>query len=163
MKIFENVTKKIIYTFTTKPDQYVHVDKPRTLQDHRQIQFNNWCKIYGVYNGSYLPKSCDKLLKKGWVETTSANNNSGDNRSFKRKSNNQEIRFDYGKLHKNGTFEPQHYHWNNPSAQNIKPKKMKNKQLYLDRYGGTCARKSLESHLSPLDKDYEGVIKNGKR
>lgn len=45
----------------------------------------------------------------------------------------------------------------------VENKKMKNKQLYLDRYGGTCARKSLESHLSPLDKDYEGVIKNGKR
>lgn len=67
--------RRMVYNNTVKPEHYVHVDEPKTLQDKRQIQFNKWCRRNGVYCGSYLPANPDTLNKKGksWTEITAKN------------------------------------------------------------------------------------------
>ena len=142
MKIF----RKLVYALTEKPNHYVHVDKPKTLQDYRQVQYNNWCKALGVYNGSYLPKNPNKLMesgKKGWRETKGKPDKTV--RNFQRKSSGQRVRFD-------DETEDQiaHYHWTNP-----RPTKVHYKMIteYLDRYGRPCTKNDDRHHLAPLDKD----------
>jgi hypothetical protein len=67
MKLINHLTKSMIYKLTSKPECYVHIDNPKTLQEKRQVQYNRWCKAKGVFNGSYLPQKPDTLTKKvGW-------------------------------------------------------------------------------------------------
>lgn len=147
-KIFD----RFVFRHTEKPEHYVHVDRPKTLQDHRQVQYNNWCKRYGVYNGSYLPENPDTLKKKGWKETTAPKNRSGTHRDFQRKSSGQMVRYD-DKEFKRGHWEDEHYHWEN--AKSVKERrKLSDSEKYIDRYGRICADGAKESHLAPKDKKY---------
>ena len=68
MNMIKKIKNRIIYGLTEKPSCYVHVDEPKSLQDYRQIQYNNWCKAKGVFNGSYLPYKPETLLKRGWKD-----------------------------------------------------------------------------------------------
>jgi len=147
MGILNKMVRGVIFHCTSKPKHYVHVDKPKTLQDYRQVQYNNWCKAKGVYNGSYLPKDPNKLTdagKKGWVETTASKNTSG-NRNFMRKSSRQIVRFD-----PESDSQIAHYHWTNPNP-TIRGYRLRTK--YLDRYGKPCTDRDDSHHLAPLDKD----------
>ena len=146
MKIIDKIMKNLVYHLTDKPKQYVHVDKPKSLQDDRQVQYNKWCKAKSVYNGSYLPSNPDVLTesgKKGWYETKGSKD--GKIRNFKRKSSGQTVRYD-------GETDKQiaHYHWNNPKP-TIRNLKLQTK--YLDRYGNPCTERDDSHHLAPLDKN----------
>ena len=149
-----------VYKHSKKPECYKRVkNPPKTMaekisraQDARQQQYNNWCKRYGVYNGSYLPDNPDTLKKKGWVETTSPQNTTGNHRNFKRKSGGQMVRYD-SKVFRKGRYEDEHYHWENANGTE-KRRKIDKKEKYLDRYGNVCADGSSESHLAPKDKNY---------
>lgn len=155
MRFTKKFTKEFVYSVTKKPDCYVRVDNPKTLQDLRQIQYNNWCKAKGVYSGSYLPANPDLLQKngkKGWQETTNPRNTTGDNREFTRMSTGQVVRHEKTKYIRNKTID-EHYHWLTANSKNQKRKNQKN-ALYYDRYGKTCAEGSKESHLAPFDKNY---------
>ena len=151
MNIFKRVGKAIIYHLTEKPECYVHVDVPSSLQEYRQLQYNNWCKGYGVYNGSYLPTDPHTLLKKGWKETTSPKNRTAD-KEFKRMSSGQDIRYEPKKYTIKKTTD-EHYHWINPRLKGMS-KTAHKKVEYNDRYGRVCAEGTRESHLAPLDKKY---------
>lgn len=144
MKFLNRIARSIIYHLTVKPSCYVHVEKPRTLQDHRQIQYNNWCRGKCVYSGSYLPKNPTTLNRKGWIDITSSMNKSGI-KHFMRKSSGQVVRFD-----PENNFQINHYHWSNPL-----PTKSSHKLLtkYLDRYGLPCTKRDDRHHLAPLDKN----------
>lgn len=144
MGIFSKIARSVVYRCTEKPTHYVHVDKPKTMQEHRQVQYNNWCKAKGVYNGSYLPKNPDTLLRKGWTESTHVNNISG-KRHFSRKSFGQIVRFD-----PENNNQIDHYHWHNPSPTKTGHKV---KTEYLDRFGQPCTKYDDQHHLAPLDKD----------
>lgn len=144
MGILKKIARSVVYSCTEKPTHYVHVDKPKTLQEHRQVQYNNWCKAKGVYNGSYLPKNPNALNHKGWIDITANNNNSG-KKHFLRKSSGQVVRFD-----PEDEDQIDHYHWYNP---NPTIPKHKLKTLYLDRYGKPCTERDNSHHLAPLDKD----------
>lgn len=148
-----SLLRKVVYALTQKPKHYVHIDTPKSLQDYRQMQYNNWCKRYGVYNGSYLPKKPDTLIKKGWIEVTPKINNSGDNREFQRKSDSQYVHHEKTKHDKNGRLIDEHYHWKN-AKNHSEWKKVSYEIKYIDRYGNTCKKRSEQSHLAPLDKDY---------
>lgn len=156
MNFFNKLFNKFVYLNTVKPQHYIHVDKPKTLQDHRQIQYNKWCKRYGVYNGSYLPKECDTLHRKGWIETKRYDSK---RRFFQRKSSGQRVRLDLENID-----QIEHYHWINPKP----TKKHRLKLEYLDRYGNPCSKKDQGHHLAPLDKDcpynaYKSNKKKGKK
>lgn len=153
MSILSKIGRNIVYHVTEKPSHYVHVDKPKSLQDLRQVQYNNWCKTKGVYNGSYLPKNPDMLSnKRGWIESNGRPDKQV--RNFQRKSTGQKVRFDA-----ENEKQYDHYHWENGnSIDSVRKKKACEK--YIDRYGNVCREKSPESHLSPLDKDY--IYKNKK-
>lgn len=144
MDIFNKIIKRIVYLCTEKPTHYVHVDNPKTLQEHRQIQYNNWCKAKGVYNGSYLPKNPDILNHRWWVDITSVKNKRTI-KHYKRKPTGQIVRFD-----PEDENQIDHYHWYNP---NPTIPKHKLKTLYLDRYGKPCTERDNSHHLAPLDKD----------
>ncbi len=146
-KIFNN----FVYKFTKKPDHYIHVDNPKNLQDYRQIQYNNWCKRKGVYNGSYLPENPNTLLKKGWRNITRSKID--DHYKYERKSSKQVVRFDKDKIEK-GILKDKHYHWENPKLDTTSSY-LKKKTNYIDRYGKVCARKSKESHIAPKDRKYD--------
>lgn len=153
MRILNKIIKSVVYHCTEKPEHYVHVDEPKTMQERRQVQYNNWCKAKGVYNGSYLPKNPNLLMssgKKGWVEITSLNDSTRRHRTFRRKSSGQVVDYHYKCLTKRNTIADEHYHWNNLSY----TKKMGKMNKYIDRYGKLCNAKSQESHLAPLDKKY---------
>ncbi len=136
----------IVYALTKKPDEYVHVSKPKTLQDHRQVQYNNWCKAKGVYNGSYLPTNPDILSGRGWKETRGSADKSV--RNFQRLSSGQMVRFD-----KESEKQYDHYHWKNATSDAEFRKKPADIQ-YKDRYGMPCSQKSGRHHLAPLDEEY---------
>lgn len=148
-KLFRNV----VYMCTDKPKHYVHVDKAKTLQDCRQIQYNNWCKAKGVYNGSYLPRDFKKLTRKGWVDITSPRNNTGI-KEYKRKSSGQQIRYD-----PENDDQFSHYHWYNPKPTRRKFLITK----YLDRYGEPCTERDHSHHLAPLDAKYYKKKKKGRK
>ncbi|MFA6624239.1 MAG: hypothetical protein WCS80_00540 [Bacilli bacterium] len=99
------MTRRYIYGKTEKPKHYVHVDKAETIQDERQIQFNNWCKRKGVFNGSYLPVNPDTLEKKGWRKIERPKKKAEDYEQYERKSSGQIVRYDmenndqYGHYH----------------------------------------------------------------
>ncbi len=150
MSIFSKIGRSIVYHTTKKPSHYIHVVKPKSLQDLRQIQYNNWCKCKGVYNGSYLPSDPNKLTKKGWIESQGKPDKTV--RNFQRKSSGQMVRFDAENEKQNN-----HYHWKN-GTDKISIRKTEPSKKYIDRYGNICAEKSPESHLAPLDKDY--IYKN---
>ena len=153
MGIIKSLANKIVYSLTKKPEHYVHVDKPKNLQDLRQIQYNNWCKAKGVYNGSYLPEKPDTLLKKGWVDITSPYNKTGYIRDFRRKSSGQVVEFNDTKINQFNELEEKHYHWRTPESLPENGRKEKEFTRF-DRYGKPCTRKEQRSHLAPLDKDY---------
>lgn len=155
MGILKKIARSVVYHCTERPSHYVHVDEPKTLQEYRQVQYNNWCKFKGVYNGSYLPKDPNRLKessKKGWIEITSFKNETGRHRTFKRKSSGQVVDYHFKAPTKRGTIADEHYHWRNGFVLN-KPKK--NKMIYLNRFGNPCLKNSKESHLAPFDKDYD--------
>lgn len=139
-----------VYKHTEKPKEYVHLDEPKTLQEHRQVQYNNWCKKNGVYNGSYLPESPDTLTKKGkgWVETKGKPDKTV--RNFTRKSSGQKVQFNGDRINNKGKLEDKHYHWKNIDKNG---KEIKGHERF-DRYGKPCEDGSPESHLAPLDKKY---------
>ncbi len=154
---------KVVYATTKKPEHYAHVDKPKTFQDHRQVQYNNWCKRKGVYNGSYLPEDPQTLLKKGkgWEYATKHEEHKQDNKQYQRKSSKQIVRFDNDKVEE-GILKEKHYHWEVGKSVREQREIRKNKQHeYIDRYGERCREKSPESHLGCLDKDYN--IRNKKK
>lgn len=76
MYFLKNIFRHFVYYNTKKPKCYVHIDEAKSLQDFRQIQYNNWCKRNAVYNGSYLPTNPNVLIHKGWIETTAKGNTS---------------------------------------------------------------------------------------
>ena len=157
MGILKKIARSVIYNCTEKPTHYVHVDNPKTMQEHRQVQYNNWCKAKGVYNGSYLPKNPNKLRetgKKGWRETTSPKDTTGLHRTFQRKSSGQVVNYHEKTLTKKCTVANEHYHWWEAFSFEMNPKKPKGTQ-YRDRYGNVCREGTRESHLAPLDKNYE--------
>ena len=130
-----------LFTKTKKPENYVRVRKPKTLQDYRQISFNNWCKAKKVYCGAFMPEEPDDLLNKGWIETKGGKKN----RNFIRKSTKQKVRFDSEKVFRQ-TFKPKHYHW------------LFNDDIYYNYYGQISNdKKSPMVHFSPLDKDYKEI------
>lgn len=155
-KFIGKLKKKLVHGLTKKPECYVRVDKPKTLQDHRQVWYNKWCKVKGVYNGSYLPKNPKKLLKKGWVETTSADRdkNKTSLKDYQRKSSGQMVSYEDGKYNKRGVWEDRHYHWLNGKTKK-EHRKLKDDFKRIDRYGKVCHKDSKQSHLAPLDKDYK--------
>ena len=149
-----------VYRHSRKPEHYKRVkNPPKTIsekikrpQDARQQQYNNWCKRYGVYSGSYLPENPDTLTRKGWRETTNVKDKTKKHREFQRKSTSQMVRYD-SKEFKKGRYEDEHYHWEN--AKSIKERrKLGETEKYIDRYGNVCAGGSEESHLAPKDKTY---------
>lgn len=144
MGILNKIARSFVYHCTEKPSHYVHVDKPKTLQEYRQVQYNNWCRAKGVYNGSYLPKNPSTLNRKGWLDITSSKNKSGI-KHFRRKSSGQVVRFD-----PENEAQIDHYHWSNPT-----PTKASHKLTteYLDRYGRPCTKRDDQHHLAPLDRD----------
>ncbi len=150
----------LIFRITKKPECYKRVKNPPKTplqkllhpQSARQQQYNNWCKRNEVYNGSYLPENPNLLLKKGWTETTSPKNKTGNIRDFQRKSSKQMIRYD-SKTYKKGRWEDEHYHWKTGKSIN-ENRKISDDKKYINRYGKTCAKDSHESHLAPKDKDY---------
>ena len=154
MRILNKIAKSFVYHCTEKPTHYVHVDNPKTLQEHRQVQYNNWCKAKGVYNGSYLPKNPSTLNRKGWRETTSPKDTTGLHRRFQRKSSGQVVDYHEKAPTKKGTIADEHYHWWEAFSLEESPKKPKGTQ-YRDRYGNVCSEGSRESHLAPLDKKYD--------
>lgn len=156
MGILNKIIKSVVYHCTEKPEHYVHVDEPKTMQERRQVQYNNWCKAKGVYNGSYLPKNPNLLMssgKKGWVEMTSCKDGTSNHRIFRRKSSGQVVDYNGKTLTNRNTMADEHYHWR--TASTIKGnRKISNAIKYRDRYGNTCSKGSKESHLAPLDKKY---------
>jgi len=150
MSILKRIKRSFVYHTTSKPVHYVHVDKPKSLQDHRQIQYNDWCKRNAVYNGSYLPKDPVTLLRKGWSRYVNHQIPKDKNNEFIRKSSGQIVRYDHKKKDiKSGEQEDEHYHWYNDSRKTCM------KAPLNDRYGKLCCKiKAPESHLAPLDKDY---------
>ncbi len=92
MGILNKIARSVVYHCTEKPSHYVHVDKPKTLQEYRQVQYNNLCMAKRVYNGSYLPKNPNTLNHKGWMDITSSKNKSG-KKHYMRKSSGQIVRF----------------------------------------------------------------------
>jgi hypothetical protein len=151
MKLLKKLEKAIIYKLTKKPECYVHVDNPKTLQEKRQVQYNKWCRAKGIFNGSYLPQNPNTLTHKGWRETTNPKNPK--NKEYQRKSTGQMVRYDYSTT-KNGNTMPAHYHWKN--AKSISEwRKQKEETKYIDRYGIPCSKKSDKHHLAPFDKDYK--------
>ncbi|MEG1536458.1 MAG: hypothetical protein RR416_05775, partial [Clostridia bacterium] len=99
--MLEQLKRKFIYKHSTKPECYVHVDKAKTLQEKRQAQYNNWCKRYSVYNGSYLPEEPTTLLKKGWTDRKPTGGKIG-KETYQRKSSGQKVMFHKDKIDKNG-------------------------------------------------------------
>lgn len=169
MTFFSKLTKNYIYRHTKKPTRYVHVDTPKTLQEYRQVQFNNWCKAKGVYCGSYLPAKPEKLTaagKKGWEETTNPKNRTGIIREFKRKSSGQWVSF-HDKHIEHGVLIDPHYHWHTAKTEDEDKaiRKDSTSLRYYDRYGTRCKNRSIESHLAPLDRNYNyrEVKKHGKK
>ena len=157
MGILKKIARSFVYHYTEKPLHYVHVDKPKTLQECRQVQYNNWCKAKGVYNGSYLPKNPNKLKatgKKGWIEITSPYDKTGTHRTFQRKSSGQVVDYHCKAPTKRGTIADEHYHWWEVFSFEEQPRKPKHTN-YRDRYGNVCNKGSRESHLAPLDKKYD--------
>ncbi len=143
---------KLIYALSNKPKCYVEVkNPPKTVreklscpQEARQIQYNKWCRAKKVYNGSYLPKNKNDLLKKGWVNenNTVISNNKSTNPSdfYRRKSTNQWVRND----------ENEHWHWYNwweKSSPTLFERHKKGIDVYLDKHGKPCNRNSDESHI----------------
>lgn len=143
---------KWVYNNSVKPNHYKRVkNPPKTIlekimrpQDARQQQFNNWCKRFGVFCGSYLPQEHRKLLKKGWFDSTHPNGkiHRPDIVEYTRKSTNQKV---VHHDHKNGFDE--HYHWYNNHSKN-------KDDYYFDRYGEVCKKDKPATHLAPFDKNY---------
>lgn len=146
MGILKLLFNSYVYNNTKKPKRYVHVDTPKTLQEHRQVQYNNWCKAKHVYNGSYLPKNPDTLTKKGWIETKGKPD--GTSRFFNRKLDDQKVRYDY-----ETKDQFPHWHWLNGYTDKER-RRNKYKKQYFDRYGNVCSSGGDSHHLAPLDKDY---------
>ena len=144
---------RFVYEHTKKPQHYVRVERPKTLQDLRQIQFNKWSIRYGIYTGSYLPEDPNVLKRKGWRETTSPNNKTKDHLDFERKSTGQSVRYDK-KAFKRGRWEDEHYHWRNGNTLSER-RKQTEATKYIDRYGNVCEDGSPASHLAPKDKKYD--------
>ena len=149
MGIFTKLlSDKIIFKLTKKPECYIHVDKIKTIQDRRQVQYNNWCKAKGVFNGSYLPSNPDLLLRKGWYEDDECG---PDSRHFVRKSTEQKVRYD-DDYYKNGYFIKKHIHW---EAGKEKKKENGVKYKYFDRYGVLCSADDIQrAHLMPYDRTF---------
>lgn len=156
--MLEKLKRKIVYGLTSKPEHYVHIDKPKTLQEKRQVQYNNWCKRYGVYNGSYLPEEPTALLQKGWTDRNPTGGKLGRGK-YRRKSSGQNVMFHDDNICDNGMPQDKHYHWFNPKQKIINDKGDEN-TVYLDRRGKVCKEKSPESHLAPKDKKYNWRNKN---
>lgn len=138
---------RIIYSITDKPKCCVSVkNPPRTAteklarpQDARQVQYNRWSRRYKVYSGSYLPVNKDLLLSKGWKKEEIVKSNKQTNPSsfYRRKSTNQWVRNDID-----------HWHWYIWWSRCFDHKSLrKQKNLYYDKYGVPCRRRSSESHL----------------
>ena len=142
--LVQKLFDKFVYRSTKKPEHYVRVDAPKTLQEFRQVQYNNWCKRFGVYNGSYLPTNHRDLLHKVWLDITHPNGrkHKPDITEYIRKSNHQRVAH-----HDEQDAFDKHYHWYNPNSKN-------NDDYYLDRYGSPCKKGKPQTHLAPLDKNY---------
>ncbi len=150
--MLKKLKRKIVYAMTEKPEHYVHVDTPKTLQDHRQVQYNNWCKRKGVYNGSYLPEDPQTLLRKGWTDKKDTGGKLG-SQKYIRKSSGQKVMFHKEKVLESGMPEDKHYHWFNQNAK-IANGKVDQETGMMTRYGEPCKAHSKPSHLAPLDKKY---------
>ncbi|MBR2970214.1 MAG: hypothetical protein IKC48_00210 [Clostridia bacterium] len=148
-----SIVDKIVYAITKKPRHYVEVkNPPKTArqkllrpQAARQVQYNKWSKRYKVYSGSYLPRTPNKLLKKGWENKSedSIKNNKPTNPStfYRRKSTNQWVRNDVT-----------HWHWYNWWLKDLNHKEIKKKPYkYNDKYGKACKEKTPESHIQGED------------
>ena len=149
--------KRFVYIVTKKPTENKRIRIPKSLQDHRQIQFYVWSKAHEVYSGSYLPINLEKLTaegKKGWYENTK--DKSGLHRRFIRKSTWQTVRYDFQSLKNNKYPVDAHYHWYSEVSQ-------PETKISYNRYGEVCENSSPESHLAPLDEDFVYIGKKGKK
>lgn len=141
-----------VYKHSRKPEHYKRVKSPpKTIsekikrpQDARQQQYNNWCKRYGVYNGSYLPENHKSLLRKGWEDITNPNGKKHrpDITEYLRKSTQQKVVH-----HDEKDGFDKHYHWYNIRSKN-------KDDYYLDRYGDPCKKGKPKTHIAPLDREY---------
>lgn len=149
MNMIKKIKNRMIYSLTEKPSCYVHVDEPKSLQDYRQLQYNNWCKAKGVFNGSYLPYKPETLLKRGWkdISVEEYKNRHPSSYQLQRKSTGQIVRYE-----EENETQYAHYHWENRTSLDGD---LKNDAYYLDRYGKVCRKNSHKSHLAPFDKKYK--------
>ena len=134
--------RKKIFKKTTKPTEYVHIDKPKTAQDYRQIHFNNWSKFHHVYSGSYLPNNPEKLERNGWDKIVAIDK--CNKAIYERKSTNQQVLFEGTGKDVNVT----HYHWFIGKFRD----KINKKKLY-NRKKEKCDKGSIESHILPYSKE----------
>lgn len=123
MSIVKRIKNRIICSLTEKPSCYLRVDKPKSLQDYRQIQYNKWCKAKGVFNGSYLPYNPETLLKRGWkdISTSGFKGKYPSNYQLQRKSTGQIVRYEA-----ENDVQFTHYHWENITSLNDRSKKIVN-------------------------------------
>ena len=136
--------RKKIFKKTTKPIEYVHIENPKSNQDYRQLHFNAWSKVHGVYSGSYLPRDPNKLLKKGWKKIFSLTKLK--KAIYERKSTKQQVLFE--KANDKGNVDVDHYHWFIGDHKD----KINHKFLY-NNSKVKCKKGSDETHLLPLDKE----------
>ena len=138
--------RKKIFKKTIKPKEYVHIDKPVTNQDYRQVHFNNWCKAKNVFCGSYLPKNPFVLLipKKGWKKR--AEYKDCKVLQFERKSTGQIVQYHFEDESRNDRIN--HYHWE------VEDKKLRKEKQY-SREKKECKKHSEECHILPYDYKYE--------
>ena len=87
-----------------------------------------------------LPKNPDKLLERGWVETSHPDAVREGHRQFTDPVSGLSVNFDKGKLETTGHKGRDHYHVKNP---NVTGKF----DCYLDANGNPCAKGSEESHI----------------
>ena len=145
---YHSKEQRRIYSKTSKPKEYIRVDKPKTDQEKRQVMFNNWCKAKKVYCGSYLPVNHKDLLKKGWISIGKRFYKKKDKNTknllhrpiyqYKRKSTNQKVEFH--REFEKGYVE--HYHW------------VIGHKRFKDRYGKEVSYYDPSHHLVALDMDY---------
>lgn len=154
-----NPIDRLIYVITKKPSHYVEVKNPPKTpfekitrpSDARQVQYNQWCKRYKMYSGSYLPENDRRLLKKGWEDKKSLQNGGI---IMQRKSTGQTIRSEeHGK--------PHHYHWIdfwekpfvNSRHKKFQRKEFMGKKVYFNRYGQLTNKNDFNHHLFGDKKD----------
>jgi hypothetical protein len=92
-----------------------------------------------------LPKNPEKLLEKGWHETTHPGmKENTDSRTFSDPKTGLNIRFDKGESGETGFRGKDHYHIENPNRTG-------KQDFYLDKDGNPVPKGSDKSHILPKE------------